>query len=198
VTIKRSEAGHKENPTSTTKYGVLPQKHQPPRLLCCRTLEIASQEEIRNINSTSATNTAAVTDPAETMSAAGVRNAIPDSVLKDLKKTYADVAEKLDKAETDILYAQYDKEGKIVKLMIDLYQNAVIDDQKTLKQRQDAATAEAKWETIETELDSGGIKKELREKLDPAYTDIKIALQFGEKGILSNVETKTTGFQLPK
>ncbi len=114
-----------------------------------------------------------------------------------MKQIYNEVNNNLSNTDSDILEAQYEKEEQIVNLMIELYELAVINDQKPLKERQDAAKNEDKWVRIETELDTGGIKKELREKLGPAYTDIKIALQFGDKDIPSN-ESKATGFQLPK
>lgn len=86
------------------------------------------------------------------------------------------------------------KELNTIKLILTIYRIALINTYNSLELRQDAARADEKWDRLEIDLDTGGITKELKAELDPAYTMIKEALQFGDQNI-PHLDRTSTGFQ---
>ncbi|CZR53458.1 uncharacterized protein PAC_03336 [Phialocephala subalpina] len=124
----------------------------------------------------------------------GVFRGTTDAELDNLKNIHIRLKNEMDKAQADDLFNERKKEASIVLLISRVYRIAVLNDNQTLEQRQEAATSGEKWKRLTLDLDTAGIRKELREELDTAYTKIKIALQFGDESIKS-LDKSTTGFE---
>jgi hypothetical protein len=122
-----------------------------------------------------------------------------DEELRKLIKLQGDLDEEADKIDEEgDRKGQYRNEARIVRLIIDIYENQIIKgSNKPLAQRQEAAKKDSKWEDIEREFD--GLREDLTKQLHFAYTTIQTELQFGDGEIIPSRDgTTRTGFSLSK
>jgi len=96
--------------------------------------------------------------------------------------------------ESPDLYKERKKEASIVLLISHVYRIAILDNYPTIELRQKAASSGDRLERLVVELDTTGIRKDLREELDLAYTKIKTALQIGGE-IIKSLGKSATGFE---